>query len=640
MSKGAKVEAYSKIENLVKNIGYPDFVFDDNQLTQFYKELNFTNNNCYVSIVDGFKRFGYVTTWQALALSGAVNRTDFAGPPGITNAWYQPQLNSITFPQGILQQPFFDVDWPTSVNYGGLGIIAGHELTHGFDDEGVQWNGVGELRQWLDPISQKGFQRMADCVIQEYNGFCPLDNSTFDPSCINGANTQGENIADNGGLVAAYRAYKNVVNFKGPDATLPGSLVGQFSHDQLFFLSFAQVWCEPGTLNPVDEYFQLLLDPHSPSKYRILGSLQNFPGFRDAFNCPTGKAYAPEQHCNVWVDEVKSVTGIPPTTTTLPSLNIPENQRSKQAKYEEAATYFANSVDVRQDPCNSFYEYTCGKFQQPMYFESAQFSSIEETGQVLRDALTAANDPDNQQPTDPNDPSYYNIFVETTRFYNNCINALPHWQQITKDDWIVKEELDAFEWYSDMPFPLVADDSEVEYHWPDAETLGVALGYLRGVVGVDSIISSFVDTNWGDPQSRQPYAMFIDQPSLLLPQNYYMGEVWKLIKDEYIGDVASILGRIVWIWSRMHRMKASWMRLWQSSSLSTLSPFNSCHQITKEEILADSTIPLNSGTSMITPNSSTSLNMFGLRWSMVHGVLRRSSFLIPTINWWSLNYRK
>lgn len=112
---------------------------------------------------------------------------------------FQPELNSITFPAGILQRPFYDENWPASLNYGGLGVVAGHELTHAFDDEGVQWNDAGALQKWMTNASDSGFKGMARCVVNEYNGFCPLAGTGKQPSCINGEQTQGENIADNGG---------------------------------------------------------------------------------------------------------------------------------------------------------------------------------------------------------------------------------------------------------------------------------------------------------------------------------------------------------------------------------------------------------------------------------------------------------
>lgn len=112
---------------------------------------------------------------------------------------FQPEYNSITFPAGVLHQPFFDENWPASLNYGALGTVAGHELVHGFDDEGVQWSGVGELVDWMTEQSAAGFQNMADCVVNEYNRFCPLVGTGKIPECVNGEQTQGENIADNGG---------------------------------------------------------------------------------------------------------------------------------------------------------------------------------------------------------------------------------------------------------------------------------------------------------------------------------------------------------------------------------------------------------------------------------------------------------
>lgn len=134
MDAVSKREAYNKISNLVKNVAYPDFVLDDAALTQAYAGLNFANPDDYFSILADLRAFTYSSTWAAVLLTGNANRTDFNGPPSIMNAWYQPQLNSITFPIGFMQEAFFDPDWPVSVNYGAFGVVAGHELTHGFGE--------------------------------------------------------------------------------------------------------------------------------------------------------------------------------------------------------------------------------------------------------------------------------------------------------------------------------------------------------------------------------------------------------------------------------------------------------------------------------------------------------------------------
>ncbi|KAH7698492.1 Protein NEP-17 a, partial [Aphelenchoides avenae] len=187
-------------------------------------------------------------------------------------------MNSITLPLAILQQPFFDPDWPTSVNHGAMGIVLGHELTHGFDNSGVQWDSIGALRNWLDAASQTAFNNMAQCVIKEYDQFCPLkgkDPSKYPFACIDGAQTQGENIADNGGARAAFRAYRNIIGLNGPDPLLPGYLTSQYTHDQLYFLSFANVWCDHESDDETED--GILTDVHSPAKYRILGTLRNYP---------------------------------------------------------------------------------------------------------------------------------------------------------------------------------------------------------------------------------------------------------------------------------------------------------------------------------------------------------------------------
>ncbi|GMR61677.1 hypothetical protein PMAYCL1PPCAC_31872 [Pristionchus mayeri] len=205
-------------------------------------------------------------------------------------------MNSIIFPKGILQDPFYSPDYPLATIFGGIGAFSGHEVTHGFDDQGVQWDGIGALKEWMTADSQKSFNEMAQCVIDEYSSFCP-----FPSVCLNGVNTQGENIADNGGIQVAYKALKAYESLNGADPRLPG-FGSPFTSDQLFFLTFAQMWCEPEKTK--DEYeTYIATDVHSPALYRVLGTLQNFPAFKNAFNCPANTPYTPDKHCNVWTSK-------------------------------------------------------------------------------------------------------------------------------------------------------------------------------------------------------------------------------------------------------------------------------------------------------------------------------------------------
>ncbi|KAI1730222.1 peptidase family m13 domain-containing protein [Ditylenchus destructor] len=528
MSTKAKDGSYKKVQNLVKNVAYPDFITNDTQLTNYYHNLDFTDPSSYLTMLDDVKDYRYLSMWELIDATGNADRSDFLGPPGSTNAWYQPQLNSITFPASILQQPFYDPEWPASVNYGGLGVVAGHELTHGFDDEGIQWNEVGELREWLDPLSQKGFRKMADCVVKEYNKFCPLNGNIYQPSCVNGDNTQGENIADNGGIRAAFLAYRNFLNLNGPDPQLPGPLAKQFNHDQLFFLSFAQVWCE--NKPPEDEmFFQLLLDPHSPSEYRVWGTIQNFPAFRSAFNCPAGKAYTPEKHCNVWIDEIKAVTGVPPTVATLPPANIPQAVPSTSKKYTQASSYFEYSIDATKDPCNDFYAYACGNHEDDfMSFDIADSLSVQAMVYGLRKPI---NDADTRP------------VMQVKQLYRQCKVALNNWDELIKNGARAKKFINDFSRTTKFPFPLFAKKSR-DYSWPSADDLGMALGYMSGVLGVDTLVTPFVDTDWVEAQSNKiPYKLYLDQATLALPRVIYTGQTWDLFQDWYANYVTELFQR-------------------------------------------------------------------------------------------------
>ncbi|KAF8356210.1 hypothetical protein PRIPAC_97833 [Pristionchus pacificus] len=297
MDKDSKKGAFEKLDDLQLNIAYPDWVTDNDQLTAYYKDLDITVDDNFMNIVLKLNTYSRTQEVLPLVVPTPRDRGDFSSFIGITNAWYQPQLNSITFPEGILQEPFYSPDYPLATIFGGLGAISGHELTHGFDDEGVQWDGIGALKAWMSDDSQKSFNKMAQCVIDEYSSFCP-----FKPNeCVNGANTQGENIADNGGIQAAYKALKAYESLNGADPRLPG-FGSTFNSDQLFFLTFAQTWCD-AELNEFEFVIDTLADVHSPAYYRVLGTIQNFPAFKNAFNCPADTPYTPTKHCDVWTSK-------------------------------------------------------------------------------------------------------------------------------------------------------------------------------------------------------------------------------------------------------------------------------------------------------------------------------------------------
>ncbi|EPB80385.1 hypothetical protein ANCCEY_00482 [Ancylostoma ceylanicum] len=354
MTPASKLGAYKKIDHLVKNIGYPDWITDDEKLTKSYEK------------VIAWKIGDH---WNML-FDRSPDREDFSAPLGSANAWYQPQLNSITLPASILHSPFYHPDLPTAVNFGAMGMIVGHELTHGFDDMGVQWDGLGVLDGWMDYPSEVGFRQMADCVVEEYGRFCPFNKTEHgDVACVDGAATQGENIADNGGIRAAFRAYRNHINLHGPDPQLPDEQLQEFTSDQLFFMSFAQIWCQV----PDDEASlrsQLMFDVHSPSMYRVWGTIQNFPAFKDAFHCPSSP-YAPDKHCDVWVSEPDSSHGEPVVKTEL---NVRQNEPISPNNFEEysaykvAADYYKESVNTSVDPCTDFFQYACGKYDKPVSF--------------------------------------------------------------------------------------------------------------------------------------------------------------------------------------------------------------------------------------------------------------------------------
>jgi predicted metalloendopeptidase len=211
--------------------------------------------------------------------------------PPTVNAYYNPSLNEIVFPAGILQPPFFDKNMDDAVNFGGIGLVIGHELTHGFDDEGRQFDPQGNLRDWWTPEDSKKFDERASCIEKEYGNFVAIDDLK-----LNGKLTLGENTADNGGGRIALAALKTEIA-ADPNGKAAQTLDG-YSPEQRYFLGFGRVWCEKR--RPEAARMAVSVDPHSPGKYRVDGVVQNLPDFEHAWSCKAGQPMVSENACRVW----------------------------------------------------------------------------------------------------------------------------------------------------------------------------------------------------------------------------------------------------------------------------------------------------------------------------------------------------
>jgi putative endopeptidase len=279
MSDATKKKAEEKLAAFTKKIGYPDKwkKYDDVTIS---KDTYFANGQ-------SISKHDY--TEMINKLGKPVDRSEWGMTPPTVNAYYNPQFNEIVFPAGILQFPFFDKDADDAINYGAIGAVIGHEMTHGFDDQGRQYDKEGNLKDWWTAEDAAKFKTRTQVVVDQYNKYTVLNDLH-----VNGALTLGENLADIGGLAIAYQAFKNTPQGKG-DTKIDG-----FTPDQRFFLSFGQVW----RIKDRDETMRARIsgDPHSPEMYRVNGPLFNMPAFYKAFNIqPTDKLYRPEaERVNVW----------------------------------------------------------------------------------------------------------------------------------------------------------------------------------------------------------------------------------------------------------------------------------------------------------------------------------------------------
>ncbi len=284
MSPATKVRAKEKLHAVANKVGYPDKWRDYSTLSVVRGEA--LGNAIRASAFEEKRDLGKI--------GKPVDHGEWDMSPPTVNAYYNPQMNDINFPAGILQPPFYDSKQNDAVNYGDIGGTIGHELTHGFDDEGRQFDAKGNLEDWWTAADGKQFTERADCVVNEFNGFVGLDTLHVD-----GKLTLGENLADLGGLKLAFLAYLDRAQKQGIDVKAKGTPeYGGLTPEQQFFVSYGQGWCQ----NDRPETLKVLLqtDTHSPEVFRANGVVLNLPEFQRAFACKTGQPMAPAKRCAVW----------------------------------------------------------------------------------------------------------------------------------------------------------------------------------------------------------------------------------------------------------------------------------------------------------------------------------------------------
>src|SRR5437773_1640729 len=276
MTETTKKEAIVKLHAVTEKIGYPDRWRDYSALTIVRGDAlgNSQRANAFE-----FHR-------QLNKIGKPADKTEWGMTPPTVNAYYNPLQNNINFPAGILQPPFYRPGGDAAVNYGGAGAVIGHELTHGFDDQGRKFDARGNLKDWWTEADGKAFTERAQCFVDEYGSFTAVDELK-----LNGKLTLGENTADNGGLRLALMAYL-------AGAAANAAAIDSFSPEQRFFIGFGQIWCE----NSRPEIKRMLaqVDPHSPGRYRVNGVVSNMPEFQKAFQCKADAPMVRQTQCRVW----------------------------------------------------------------------------------------------------------------------------------------------------------------------------------------------------------------------------------------------------------------------------------------------------------------------------------------------------
>jgi len=277
MTPDTRKQALEKLSRIDNKIGYPDKWRD-------YSALNIVRGDAMGNSVRA-NQFEFNRQLKKIGMP--VDRNEWEMTPPTVNAYYNPLENNVNFPAGILQPPFYDQKADDAVNFGGIGMVIGHELTHGFDDEGSQFDADGNLKNWWTPQDKEQFDKLEQCFVNEYDSFVVVDDVH-----IKGKLTLGENTADNGGLRIAHMALLDVLG------TTPTKEIDGYTPEQRFFISFAQVWCTNET--PQQTRLQALSNEHSDARFRVNGVVSNMPEFAKAFGCKANSPMIRKPACRVW----------------------------------------------------------------------------------------------------------------------------------------------------------------------------------------------------------------------------------------------------------------------------------------------------------------------------------------------------
>jgi putative endopeptidase len=281
MSDETKKQAKLKLEAIRNKIGYPEVWRD-------YSSVVIKPNDLLGNVE---RANAFEAKRQIAKIDKPLDRKEWDMTPPTVNAYYSSSFNEIVFPAGILQPPFFDKAMDDAVNFGGIGLVIGHELTHGFDDQGRKFDPQGNLHDWWTEQDGKEFEKRASCIAEEYSNFVAVDDLK-----LNGKLTLGENTADNGGARTALAALELMIAHD--ETGKEGQKIDGYTPEQRFFLGFGRVWCEKR--RPEVARLRVLTDPHSPGKYRVNGVVQNMPEFQKAWGCKASQPMVAENACHVW----------------------------------------------------------------------------------------------------------------------------------------------------------------------------------------------------------------------------------------------------------------------------------------------------------------------------------------------------